>query len=196
MLILHASIKFRRDFGFLKTKFGTSRTPKFAFLVIPVTWRSKNLPKATGCVIHKFRNKLKCEYISMNRRQIDKICMGCVKHTYLQGYDILRYHSKSSFCATIVVWPSSVTEVTHSGKHHALVFAHNFWLDHDRDIPMGWVPKCFSRLDTSTYMEHNILKIPLHLNLKPAHGRGAVIRPLSFSQIAKKPLRLAPPNLP
>ena len=31
-------------------------------------------------VVHKFCNKLKCEYLPMNRRQMDKIYMECIKH--------------------------------------------------------------------------------------------------------------------
>ena len=29
-------------------------------------------------VVHKFWNKLKCEYLPMNRRQIDNIYMECI----------------------------------------------------------------------------------------------------------------------
>ena len=31
-------------------------------------------------VVHKFCNKLKCEYLPMNRRQMDTIYMECITH--------------------------------------------------------------------------------------------------------------------
>ena len=34
-------------------------------------------------VVHKFCNTLKCEYLPMNRRQIDKIYMECVEYLWL-----------------------------------------------------------------------------------------------------------------
>ena len=38
------------------------------------------------------------------------------------------------------------------------VFAYNFWLDGDRRI--GWVPKCFSRLNASNHLQHGPLLEP------------------------------------
>ena len=67
------------------------------------------------------------------------------------------------------LWPSTCDR-GHAPRHAPrsvrvwYVFAHKFELDHDRD--MWWVPTYSSRQDASNYMQHDILKILLDLDLR------------------------------